>query len=197
MEHSQTNGNMVSGEDFPNKINPIAIWRLGGFLSHRATPSYHPFRTTGFSIKSTNFGIFHDKNQAAIKGYPHDELETPIIHFRLLDWYIFPFYTKHFWIFQPQHVGMFHEYFFRQMIIPFPDVGYFSVSKTWALAGGAAIFHGQVLALCIHQLQSSPTDEALEQDQEQLRDQSLGENFGKNHGKNHGKHHGCFHGRWG
>eukprot|EP00435_Cladocopium_sp_Y103_P013267 s1071_g3.t1 len=32
----------------------------------------------------------------------------------------------------------------------------------------------RVLALCIHQLQTLPTDETLEQDQEQLRDQSLG-----------------------
>ena len=33
----------------------------GGFLSHRGTPSYHPFLD----------GIFHDINHPAIKGYPH------------------------------------------------------------------------------------------------------------------------------
>ena len=28
-------------------------------------------------ILISNGGIFHDRNHPAIKGYPHDELETP------------------------------------------------------------------------------------------------------------------------
>ena len=44
-----------------------AVLIHGGFLSHRATPSHHPFID----------GIFPWKlNHSAIKGYPHDALET-------------------------------------------------------------------------------------------------------------------------
>ena len=56
----------------------IMVQRLReSFLSHRPTPSYHPFRTMGVSL-----------NHPAIKGYPHDELETPRVTISMND---FPF----------------------------------------------------------------------------------------------------------